>query len=68
MLAAAPYDYAVGATGPIRSRGGMVLGSVPKGFDITKGVDVDKLEEAALLTVAADDGDGAAVDLSLIHI
>ena len=64
VLAAAPYDYAVGATGPIRSRGGMVLGSVPKGFDITKGVDVDKLEEAALLTVAADDGDGAAVDLN----
>jgi hypothetical protein len=63
VLAAAPYDYAVGATGPIRSRGGMVLGSVPKGFDITKGVDVDKLEEAALLTVAAD-GDGAAVDLN----
>jgi hypothetical protein len=64
VLAAAPYDYAVGATGPIRSRGGMVLGSVPKGFDITKGVDVDKLEEAALLTVASDDGDGAAVDLN----
>ncbi len=64
VLAAAPYDYAIGATGPIRSRGGMVLGSVPKGFDITKGVDVDKLEEAALLTVASDDGDGAAVDLN----
>ncbi len=63
VLAAAPYDYAVGATGPIRSRGGMVLGSVPKGFDITKGVDVDKLEEAALLTVASDDGEGAALDL-----
>jgi hypothetical protein len=61
ILDSPPFDHAVAAAGPIRSRNGMVLGSVPRGFDIATPIDPAKLEPASLLTQAADDGDGPAV-------
>lgn len=63
VIVAAPFDYALAATGPVRSRRGMVLGSVPKGYDLSKPLETDKLEAASLLTISKDDAEGAAINL-----
>lgn len=41
----------------------MVLGSVPKGYDLSKPLETDKLEAASLLTISKDDAEGAAINL-----
>ncbi len=64
VLASPPFDYAIASTGPIRSKTGMVLGSVPKGFDANSPLDDKLLEPASLLTVSKDDSQGASVDLA----
>jgi len=63
LIAAPPFPYAIASSGPIRSQNGLVLGSVPAGFDPTAGLDLDRLGPAEMMTQGLDDAGGAALVL-----
>lgn len=61
LIAVPPYPYAISSSGPIRSRNGITLGSVPHDYDPTKGLDLSKLTAAEMMTKGQDDAEGAAL-------
>ena len=61
LVAIPPYPYAIASSGPIRSQAGLTLGSVPSGYDPTKGLDLSKLTPAEMMTQGQDDAGGAAL-------
>ena len=61
LIAVPPYPYAISSSGPIRSKDGLTLGSVPSGYDPTKGLDLSKLTAAEMMTKGQDDANGAAL-------
>lgn len=61
LVAIPPYPYAIASSGPIRSQAGLTLGSVPSGYDPTKGLELSKLAPAEMMTQGQDDAGGAAL-------
>lgn len=61
LIAVPPYPYAISSSGPIRSKDGLTLGSVPSGYEPTKGLDLSKLTAAEMMTKGQDDANGAAL-------